>query len=77
MLSQVQMMSDPYSLADGADVLVVVTEWNEFKALDLDRIKDLMRQPVIFDARNIYDPDYMTRLGFRYRGMGRGYIVNG
>jgi UDPglucose 6-dehydrogenase len=51
----------------------VVTEWNEFKQLDLARLKSMMRQPVVVDGRNIYDPAVMRRHGFQYRGMGRGY----
>ncbi len=73
LLPQVEMMSDPYTLAEGCDALMVVTEWNEFKQLDLEKIKSLMRRPVIFDGRNIYDPEDMTAMGFSYRGLGRGY----
>jgi UDPglucose 6-dehydrogenase len=51
----------------------VCTEWNEFKQLDLARLKDVMRSPIVVDGRNIYEPAEMARLGFRYRGMGRGY----
>jgi len=69
----VEMYPDPYAMAAGCDALMVVTEWNEFKQLDLERLRELMRQPVIFDGRNIYDPDVMKRQGFRYRGLGRGY----
>jgi UDPglucose 6-dehydrogenase len=69
----VEMAADPYELAKGCDALIVVTEWNEFKQLDLDQIRDSMRQPVLFDGRNIYDPEKMQKLGFRYRGLGRGY----
>jgi UDPglucose 6-dehydrogenase len=58
-------------VARGADAVVVVTEWNEFKRLDLVKLKRLMRRPVIVDGRNIYDPDEMRRLGFVYRGIGR------
>jgi UDPglucose 6-dehydrogenase len=72
-IPQVQMMSDPYSLAEGCDALMVITEWNEFKQLDLARICRLMRHPLIFDGRNIYDPKEMESLGFSYRGVGRGY----
>ncbi len=72
-LPEVTMMPDPYTLAQGADALIVVTEWNEFKQLDLARIRDLMRQPVLFDGRNIYDPQRMAELGFVYRGVGRGH----
>jgi UDPglucose 6-dehydrogenase len=73
LLPGVEMMPDPYTLADGCDALVVVTEWNEFKQLDRSRLRELMHQPVIYDGRNIYEPDEMTRFGFIYRGVGRGY----
>ena len=69
----VKLCEDAYEAAGGADALIIVTEWNEFKQLDLPRLKSLMRQPVIVDGRNIYDPALMQRLGFQYRGMGRGY----
>ncbi len=59
-------------VAEGADALVIVTEWNEFKQLDMARIKEAMKQPVLVDGRNIYDPVEMARLGFVYRGVGRG-----
>ncbi len=74
-LPAVEMFDDPYSMAEGSDALIVVTDWNEFKQLDLERIKGLMRTPVVFDGRNIYDPPTMRELGFTYRGMGRGYEV--
>jgi UDPglucose 6-dehydrogenase len=73
LLPGVRMMSDPYTLAQGCDALAVLTEWNEFKQLDRVRIKDLMRTPLLFDGRNIYEPDEMAQLGFIYRGVGRGY----
>jgi UDPglucose 6-dehydrogenase len=73
LLPNVQMFDDTYQMADGCDALVVVTEWNEFKNLDLVQIRDLMKQPMILDGRNIYDPQLMARLGFHYRGLGRGY----
>jgi UDPglucose 6-dehydrogenase len=73
LLPNVEMYSDPYAMAEGCDALVVITEWNEFKQLDLARIRDSMRQPVLFDGRNIYDPVVMQQLGFTYRGFGRGY----
>jgi len=57
--------------AEDADALVVVTEWNEFKFLDLGRVKETMKQPIIFDGRNMYDPDRMRRLGFDYYCVGR------
>jgi UDPglucose 6-dehydrogenase len=73
LMPEVEMASDPYSLASGCDALLVVTEWNEFKQLDLEQLRKLMRTPVILDGRNIYDPDAVQRLGFHYRGFGRGY----
>ena len=69
----VEMCPDPYTWREGCDALMVVTEWNEFKQLDLGQIRDGMRQPVLLDGRNIYDPAAMKELGFRYRGVGRGY----
>jgi len=61
----------PYEVADGAHVLVVVTEWNEFRNLDLPRVKTLMAEPVLVDLRNVYDPEKVLSLGFRYQGIGR------
>jgi UDPglucose 6-dehydrogenase len=77
LLPDVEMAPDPYTMAEDCDALVVCTEWNEFKHLDLKRILKLMRNPVIMDGRNIYDPEEMSDLGFRYRGMGRGYGPDG
>jgi len=68
---------DPYEVAGGADALVLVAEWNEFKQLDMERVKGLMHQPVLLDGRNVYDPQRMRELGFTYRGMGRGYDDSG
>lgn len=62
---------DPYDAAKGADALVIVTEWNQFRNLDLEKIKGLLRQPFFFDLRNIYEPEKMKRLGFRYFCVGR------
>jgi UDPglucose 6-dehydrogenase len=73
LLPDVDMATDPYSMAEGCDALLVITDWNEFKHLDLERIRDLMKQPVLFDGRNIYEPEKMRSLGFHYRGFGRGY----
>jgi UDPglucose 6-dehydrogenase len=67
------MAEDPYTMAEGCDALVVITEWNEFKHLDLERIRDLLNRPVLFDGRNIYEPDKLRELGFKYRAFGRGY----
>ncbi|MCK6625978.1 MAG: UDP-glucose/GDP-mannose dehydrogenase family protein [Anaerolineae bacterium] len=73
MMPNLQLAEDVYSLAEGCDALILLTEWNEFKHLDLPRIKELMRQPVFIDGRNLYEPDMMTKYGFIYRGVGRGY----
>jgi UDPglucose 6-dehydrogenase len=72
-LREVQLRNDPYDLAQGCDALVIITDWNEFKQLNLARIRDIMRQPIIVDGRNIYEPETMRALGFTYRGIGRGY----
>jgi UDPglucose 6-dehydrogenase len=63
-----------YDAADGADVLVLLTEWNQFRSLDLDRIKNLLRRPVVVDLRNVYDPVRMRERGFIYDGMGRAAV---
>jgi UDPglucose 6-dehydrogenase len=73
LLPGVEMAESPYSLAEGCDALMVNTEWNEFRHLDLKRISKAMKTPVLFDGRNIYDPEQMAELGFQYRGVGRGY----
>jgi UDPglucose 6-dehydrogenase len=73
LVPELAFCSDPYSVAAGSDALVIMTEWNEFKNLDLQRVKDSMRQPVIVDGRNVYDPELLQAMGFHYRGFGRGY----
>jgi UDPglucose 6-dehydrogenase len=60
-----------YEAAEETDAVLVVTEWNEFKQLDMERIRRSMNQPILFDGRNIYDPERMRRLGFLYYGIGR------
>jgi UDPglucose 6-dehydrogenase len=60
---------------DGADALVIVTEWREFRSPDLDRMKELLTSPVVFDGRNLYDPVLMNGLGFDYFGIGRGSFI--
>jgi UDPglucose 6-dehydrogenase len=57
---------------EGADCLVLVTEWREFRSPDFDAIKAALKDPVIFDGRNVYDPDFVRRFGFTYYGIGRG-----
>ena len=68
-----QLKDSPYEMAQGADALIVMTPWNEFKNLDLTRIKSTMRTPVMIDGRNLYEPDIMRALGFDYCAIGRGY----
>jgi len=72
-MPEIDMVEDPYALAEASDALVICTEWNEFKQLDLQRIKDLLRNPIIIDGRNIYEPHEMAQLGFTYLAVGRGY----
>jgi UDPglucose 6-dehydrogenase len=67
-----RLAEDPYEAAFGADALLICTEWNEFKQLDLERIRTAMARPVVIDGRNIYDPQRMAALGFHYRAVGRG-----
>jgi UDPglucose 6-dehydrogenase len=71
-LPEVSMYTDPYAMSQDCHALVVVTEWNEFKQLDLKRIRFSMKTPVMYDGRNIYTPDDLITLGFVYRGVGRG-----
>jgi UDPglucose 6-dehydrogenase len=73
-LRDVTLCQDAYDVALGADALLVVTEWNEFKHLSLPRLKSAMRQPIVVDGRNVYDVEEMKAVGFVYRGVGRGYI---
>jgi UDPglucose 6-dehydrogenase len=75
---ELRLVEDPYELAEGMDALVVCTEWNEFKQLDLARVKACMRRPIMVDGRNIYEPQTMLDLGFTYRAVGRGsFLTNG
>jgi len=70
-LKEVTYCKDPYDVANGCDALVVLTEWEEFKKLDLNKIKKLMKAPILIDGRNIFDPEKMKSLGFIYRSIGR------
>lgn len=72
-IENVALCKDPYEVAEGADALIIVTDWNEFKQLDMERVKEAMSQPVIVDGRNIYEVKKMRELGFMYHGYGRGY----
>lgn len=76
-LSDVEMMDSAYSTAEGADALILVTEWNEFKNLDLERVRASMAQAVLIDGRNIYDPVKVRQFGYEYAGIGRGHEGRG
>jgi UDPglucose 6-dehydrogenase len=67
----VNIYDDPYKMAEGCDALIVVTPWNEFKQLDLEKIKGLLKSPIIYDGRNIYEPNRMKEMGFTYKAVGR------
>ncbi len=71
-MDSVIFCQNAYEVAENADALVIVTEWNEFKSLDMHQIKHAMHHPVLIDGRNIYEASEMKRLGFTYRGIGRG-----
>jgi UDPglucose 6-dehydrogenase len=71
-LPDIEYCDDPYVCAQGADALVIVTEWVQFRALDLARLKQAMKQPIVVDLRNIYRPEEMAVHGFIYEGVGRG-----
>ncbi|WP_454758264.1 UDP-glucose dehydrogenase family protein [Caulobacter segnis] len=72
MLKGVDFKSGAYEAAEGADALVIITEWDQFRALDLDRLKLLMKSPIVVDLRNVYKPAEMVRHGFTYASIGRG-----
>lgn len=72
LLPDVELFEDSYKMAETCDALMVVTEWNEFKQLDLEKVKSLLNMPVIYDGRNIYEPNRMKEMGFTYRAVGRG-----
>jgi UDPglucose 6-dehydrogenase len=74
-LKGVYFAKDSYDAAKDADGLVIATEWNEFRMLDLSKLKHLLKEPVVIDCRNIYEPAAMTAAGFRYQGVGRGLRV--
>jgi UDPglucose 6-dehydrogenase len=69
--SRIRYSNNNYGCLEGADALLLVTEWQAFRNPNFERMKATMRQPVIFDGRNIYDPEHVRELGFTYYGMGR------
>lgn len=72
LMPEIEYVSDTYEAAEGAHVLVIMTEWNEFRRLDIERLRSVMEEPAVVDCRNIYEPDDFESLGFRYVGVGRG-----
>lgn len=70
-LPEIEYASDEYDALKDADAVVIATEWNQFRALDMERVKSLLRQPKIADLRNVYEPEDMRELGFDYVGVGR------
>jgi len=75
--AEVVYCDSPYEAATGADAVALVTEWNEFKFLNLDRLRSVMRRPLIFDGRNLWEPERMRRLGFEYHSIGRKPVLPG
>jgi UDPglucose 6-dehydrogenase len=71
LVPQLDITADPYEAAQGADVIAVMTEWDEFRWLDFARVRDSMRRPHVVDSRNLLDPAAMRRMGFSYDGVGR------
>src|SRR5581483_2183746 len=71
LMPNVAYYDDPYAAAEGADALVIVTEWEQFRALDLERLKQIMARPVMVDLKNVYRPEQMAKAGFRYQSIGR------
>jgi UDPglucose 6-dehydrogenase len=72
-LPTIRYCADPYEVARDADALVLVTEWREFRNLDIQRLKEAMRSTIFLDGRNLYEPEELRAAGFTYLGIGRGY----
>jgi len=70
---KIELVASGYACAKGADALVLVTEWHDYRRPSFDRLKSLMRSPVIFDGRNVWSPDELRTAGFTCYGMGRGH----
>lgn len=75
--ADVEYADNAYAVAKGADAIIIMTEWKEFRGLKLEQIRDVMKRPLIFDGRNIYDLDRMGRLGFEYVSIGRKPLLAG
>jgi UDPglucose 6-dehydrogenase len=76
LMPRVTFCATPYDAAKDADALLIITEWNEFKQLDWPKVREFMRSPIIFDGRNIYDPQEIAAYGFTYCGIGRGTTLS-
>ena len=72
LIKNVKWVENPYEVANEASCIIILTDWQEFKELDLNKIKNAMKRPLIYDFRNIYNPDNMKKLGFEYHSIGRG-----
>ncbi len=70
-LTGIDYAKDPYETVKGADALIIMTEWDEFRTIDMEKVKSLMKEPSIVDGRNLYDPAEMRKLGFTYKSIGR------
>ncbi len=70
--AEITLCRNAYEAAEGADALAIATEWQEFRSPDFDRLRQLLKEPLIFDGRNLYDPSVLARFGFTYYGVGRG-----
>ena len=69
----IEWCNDSYDACNKADALVILTEWNQFRALDLKKLKKLLNQPIIIDLRNIYSPEEIKNMGFKYYSLGRNF----
>ncbi|MEK6576137.1 MAG: UDP binding domain-containing protein, partial [Nitrospirota bacterium] len=70
-LKDIEYCDDPYAIAQGTDAMIILTEWNQFRNLDLEKIKSLLKSPIFIDLRNVYEPNKIKNLGFKYVGVGR------
>jgi UDPglucose 6-dehydrogenase len=75
LLPEVTTETDPYACIEGADALVILTEWDQFRALDLGRVRTILRKPVVVDLRNVYKPADMVARGFTYVSIGRSTVT--
>ena len=76
LFKKVKFCRNPYEAAQGADAVLVLTEWNEFKQVDFNKLRNIVKQPVLVDGRNMYEPQEMAERGFEYHGMGRGEVAS-